>query len=258
MTLVRTALRLATVAALKGAAQGVGPTIAHNRVYDSRITDFSPETFPDDAKPAVIIITDEDEGDGLSLQNGGPPFKRLINLVMEFAMVQGFDMPVESGGSEFVAGYPTTDAEHEASLDLLEFQIVQRLAYDLHSSSALWRSFTRVWKHDCHRQTLDDTGVKIAARILTWTVELTDDKVKVYKPADTPPTAGFDLLPEPLRTVAMALPAGTERDLCTAIAAQLAPPLTAEPLAGVDLVIANTDDMDDEANDIQVPTDLPQ
>jgi hypothetical protein len=233
MTLARTALRFAALAALKGGSPSAGPTIAANRVYDSRISDFSPETFPGDAKPTIILLTDEDEGDALSDQNGGPPFHRMINLVIEFAMVQGFDVAVEGSETpEFVPGYPSTDAEHEMSLDLLEFQITRRLAYDLDPLCALFRKFTRVRKHDCHRQVLDETGVKIAARVLTWQIEVNDDQVKVYRPNQTQPT-GYDILPEPLRTVALALPAGNEKTLCDAMVAALTP-LPAVVLSGMD------------------------
>jgi hypothetical protein len=57
MTLARTALRLAALNALQGSSPSAGPTIAANRVYDSRISDFQPETYIDDARPAVILLT---------------------------------------------------------------------------------------------------------------------------------------------------------------------------------------------------------
>jgi hypothetical protein len=228
MTLARTALRLATVAALQGADSSSGPTIACNRVYDSRIDDFSPETYPDDAKPTIIILTDADDGEALSEQNGGPPFRRNIKLVFEFAMVQGFDVPVENGGTAFVPGYPATDAEHEASLDFLEFQIAERLAQGIDRMPILWRSFSRVRKSDCHRQVLDDSGVKIAARVLTWECEVTDDQMRIHNPNHTTPV-GFNLLPEPLRRVALALPDGPAFEACVAMAKALTP-ITADAL----------------------------
>lgn len=223
MTLARTALRLATIAALKGDDAATGPTIANNRVYDSRISDFSPETYPADALPSVVVLTDEDEGDALSSQNGGPPFERMVKLVIEFAMVQGFDVALEDGGTEFVPGYPATDTEHEASLDLLEFQIKRRLADDPAAFSTLWRSFTRVWKFDCHRQVMDDQGIKIAARILTWVCQVPDDQVIIHKNTETLPV-GWNVLPEPLRRVAIALPENSAgQDVCIAIAKALVP-----------------------------------
>ena len=226
MTLARTALRLCVAATLKGDVQS-RPTIAESRVFDSRMSDFAPESSLGDAKPSVIVTTDGDEGEALSKQNGGPPFIRMVDLVVELAMVQTLQ-----DGSDFVIGYPDTDARHEASLDLLEFQIIRRLAYDPAPMSVLFRKFTRIRKHDCHRQVLDDTGVKIAARILTLTCEVNDDQVQIYNTASTAPT-GFDLLPQPLRMVAQALPAGSSGlDICTAMAAALTP-VVAPPLDGV-------------------------
>lgn len=262
MTLVRTALRLATVAALQGPSPVAGPTIARNRVYDSRISDFSPETYGSDAKPSVIVLTDEDEGTALSRQNGGPPFERLINLTIEFAMVQGFDLDVANGGTEFVPGYPATDAEHEASLDLLEHQITQRLAFDPADVGVLWRSLCRAWKMDCHRQVVDETGVKIAARILTWQVEVHDDEPDIFNPETDDIPTGLDVLPPTLRTVAKSLAAGsTGRKVCEGLAASLTP-LQVDPLEGIDFRIAvgeqGENDMLDVSMEVVSSQDMPQ
>lgn len=255
MSLVRTALRLATLNALRGA------TIADVRVYDSRVDDFSPENFPADALPTIILLTDAEEGPALSTQNGGPPFRRMIELVIEMGMVQTFEVPEEEGGSSFVPGYPTTDAEHESQLDLLEYQIKRRLGSDLAPESALWRTVAlRVHKYDCHRQVMDETGVKIAARVLTWQVECTDDQIEVFRtPAQAVPT-GLDALPEPLRKVAKALPADSYgRKLCENIAAAIAPPLTVGPLKGLDVTTDNTaSGVDDASHQVASTIDLPQ
>ncbi|HEX8030682.1 MAG TPA: hypothetical protein VF491_19555, partial [Vicinamibacterales bacterium] len=241
MSLARTALRMATVAALKGPTTSTGPTIAHNRVYDSRSSDFTPETFPDDAKPTVIVLTDEEEGEELSIQNGGPPFRKRIKLVIEFAMVQGFDIPLEEGGTAFVPGYPASDAEHEASLDLLEYQITRRLAYDLAPMPVVWRKIiTQVHGHDCHRQTEDESGVKIAARILTWEVEMPDDQEQIYVTGDDAIPSGLDLFPEPMRSVAKALsPTSDAYRICQSLVSSIVP-LQVGQLQGFDMTVDNT------------------
>ncbi len=234
MTLARTALRLIATAALKG-APGARPTIAEGRVYDSRNSDIAPEEYSEDAKPVVIVLTDNDEGDALSKQNGGPPFHRNIDLVVEIGMVARaalYDDNDEPIG--YSIGYPDTDARLEASLDLLEFQITRCLAYDLNPLSALFRKTARIWKHECHRQVEDTPGIKIACRILTLTCEVQDDRVSILNQADTQPT-GLDVLPEPLRSVAKALPAGSSgADIASTMAAELTP-ITAPPLEGVDV-----------------------
>jgi UDP:flavonoid glycosyltransferase YjiC (YdhE family) len=136
-------------------------------------------------------------------------------------------------GTSFTVGYPDTDARLEASLDLLEYQIARRLAYDPAPFPVLFRKFVRPRKHDCHRQVLDDAGVKIACRLLTWTCEVNDDQDVVYASGGTVPT-GINALPQPLQMVAAALTAGSAAaDIATAIAAALAP-LTITPLAGID------------------------
>lgn len=229
MTLVRTALRLATINALQGADGNSGPTAANNRVYDSRITDLDPEAFEDDAKPTIIVLTDSDEGEQLSRQNGGPPFRRNIDLVFELGMIQkvrddtGFDLE-----------YPQTDAQLEAALDVLEFQIARRLGYDPDASCAVFRRFFRPQKRECHRQVMDDAGVKIACRLLTWTVDGPDDQVQVYNAANTPLPTGIAALPDPLKTIAGTLaPGSSGAQVVAAIAAALAP-LTAPQLKGFD------------------------
>ena len=226
MTLARTALRLCVSACLKGDSAS-RPTIAEGRVYDSRIGDLSPESFVDDAKATVILLTDSDEGQALSDQNGGPPFRRMIDLVIEFGMTLAIK---DQDG--YSVGYPDTDARLESSLDLLEFQIIRRLAYDPAAMPVLFRRIARIRKYDNHRQVLDDTGVKVACRILTLTCDVSDDQERIY-PSDSAPT-GLGLLPEPLRSVAAILPAGSAgADVCAGLIASITP-LTASPLEGVD------------------------
>lgn len=256
MTLARTALRLATLAALKG-DESARPTLAEGRVYDSRISDFAPETSLDDAKPTIIVLTDSDEGEALSRQNGGPPFIRLIDVVLELGIIQTI-----KDGDDFIVGYPDTDARHEASLDALEYQIMRRLGYDPAPLSVLWRSFVRPRKHDCHRQVLDDSGVKLACRILTLTCEVSDDQDQVFNSGDVIPT-GIDALPDPLRRVAAAMPAGSSgADVCAKIAVALSP-MTVSALDGVDVTIDNTmgegdSGMVDISVEVRSALDMPQ
>lgn len=241
MTLARTALRLCVAAALKGEG-GVYPTIAQGRVYDSRISDFDPGAFEADAKPTIILLTDQDEGEELSHQNGGPPFRRMIELVFEIGMTQSVK---DTEG--WIVGYPDTDARHEASLDYLEFQAIRRLSYDPAPLAVLFRQIARIRKYDCHRQVTDDTGVKIAARILTLTCQVSDDQVQIYSTGDGQPS-GIDALPEPLRSVAAALPDGSSgADIVAAIIGAMST-LTVPALDGLDITSSPGSD---PANDIQ-------
>lgn len=231
MSLSRTALRLCVAALLKGSAAS-RPTIAENRVYDSRISDLAPETVEADAKPTIIVLTDGDEGEALSKQNGGPPFRRNVDLVLELAMVQA----VRGGdASEWVVGYPDTDARHEASLDFIEFQILQELSSSLSPLAIAFRKFARIVKEESHRQVLDDSGVKLACRIVTLTCDVAEGQMPIFNSSSVP--VGAAALPEPLRSVAALLPEGSSgADGVKGIVAALTPK-KADPLAGIDIVV---------------------
>ena len=235
MTLVRTAIRLLTVACLAG-TETARPTLAEGRVYDSLADPLDPATL-EQARPVLIVLTDQDKGEALSRgQNGGPPFARDIDLVIEAAMVGREQL----GDGAFAIGYPQTDAELEASLDFLEFQAWRRLAYDPDPLCVLWRRLARPMSTEGHRQVSSEAGVRLAARQWTWTVRAADDQVEIVTGATAP--AGFDLLPRPLRDVALALPPGSPGRLsCEAIVARLSPPLTAGPLLGIDVKLASSE-----------------
>jgi len=256
MTLVRTALRLCMVEALSG-QPAARPTIAEERFYDSRIADLAPETFKDDAKATVVLVTDEDEGEATSDQNGGPPFFRRIDVVLELGMT----MAVKDG-NDYVVGYPDTDSRLEASLDFLEFQILRRLAFDPAPLSVLFRSFVRIVKHQSHRQVFDDSGAKLAARLLVLTCDVNDDDEEIVNAADEPPT-GYAIFPEPLRRVAMAIPEGSAgRNVCDALLAELSP-LSVPSLDGMAMNFAVGDSGDpasmlDVSMEIRSAMDMPQ
>ncbi len=128
--------------------------------------------------------------------------------------------------------------------------------------SVLFRKIARVRKVDCHRQVADDSSVKIAARILTLTCEVSDDQVQIYSTGDDQPS-GIDALPEPLRSVASALPDGSSgADVCAKLALAMST-LTAPPLDGIDITVANTEGMDiadmlDVSVEIKNAIDMPQ
>ncbi|HWL06729.1 MAG TPA: hypothetical protein VNQ99_17635 [Xanthobacteraceae bacterium] len=237
MSLARTAVRLLAVGVMTG-TDGARPTIAGPRVYDSRISDLAPETFAEDAKPVLLVLTDEDSGEALSDANGGPPFRRLIELVIEMAMVERHKV-----GDGYVVGYPDTDARLEASLDLLEHQVLDVLGNGTTDAALTFQSHIRVWRRAAHRQVTDDAGVKMACRILSLTCEISDDQG-----GPMPGATGLDRLPEPLRTVAHVLPPGSGgANTCSTLAAAIsAQPDISVPFEGVDWRFdAGTEDKDE-------------
>ena len=199
MTLARTALRLAAVGSLSG-VKGSRPTMADNRVFDSRITFIDPKSVTD-AKPILIVQTDGDEGDPTDMKdgispNGGPPFWRNTDLVIECAMVARAD----DAAGEFVIGYPVTDAQLEAQLDFLEHQVWTTLAYGQSKVAQLFRKTTKVMHYESHRQASDEHGDRAAVRILTFKCRVHD-----FCPMPKADATGFDRLPKPLSDVAKVL-----------------------------------------------------
>lgn len=231
MTLARTALRLAAVQIIKG-IKDARPTVAEGRVYDSRLSPEQPETFAEDARPTVIVFSDGDEGDALSDQNGGPPFRRMVDLVFDIGMVCRERADDDEGG--YLIGYPDTDARLEASIDVLQAQIVRQIAYSAEPLAIWFQSHVRIWKQESHRQVEDAASVKLARRVLTLTCELGDDEFVPNVDA-----TGWDRLPDPLRTVAALMPEGSAgADACAAIAAQLgALGSGAATFTGVDMTV---------------------
>lgn len=229
MSLARTALRLVAIEALKGA------TMAGGRVFDSRMDDLSPDAFTGDELPTALVFTDQDAGDAFSKQNGGPPFNRQTELTIELGMTQRVRTEEEEGADpQYLILYPNTDARLEAALDLFEFQVLRRLQYADDALPILFRRFWRITKYECHRQVFDESGVKVACRMLTLVCNGGDDRVLTYNLGAAQPT-GYDVLPEPLRSVATALPVGGYgRGVCDAIAAAVGT-LELPQFAGMDV-----------------------
>ena len=243
MSFARTALRLLVVQAISGSA-GTRPTVAEGRIYDSRLSPEQPDVFGDDARPTVIVFTDNDTGDALSDQNGGPPFKRNIDLVFDLGMVAREKAEGDADG--YLIGWPDTDARLEASLDVLQAQIMRHLAKSDDPLAVLFQRFIRVWSQSSFRQVEDETGMKLARRMWTLTCEVPDDDFDDIADGAT----GLDRLPDPLRTVAKLMPQGSSgADTCAAIAAAF-PPLDA-PVAfrGLDITIDAGSPADESASD---------
>lgn len=226
MSLARTALRLAAVAALN--ADPVIDALCAGRVYDSRINELDSQ----EPVPLIVVYTEDDQGGAYSANNGGPPFNHTCGLVLELSM--RLTVPNDDTGQVDV-GLPETDREMEASLDLLEECAINAVTVADTPEARLIRTAVT-------RRTLDfksirfasaETGAKMAMRLITLSTQL-----KGYEPdLLDPPTGDFAVLPDPLRTVALALdPGSSGYQTCVALAARLSPP-AAVPFAGADVTL---------------------
>ncbi len=119
MSLERTALRLGVVMALSNGYAAPWPTIAEARVFDSRIDPIE-GLGKGDLAPMAVVYTDDDEGEQLSDNNGGPPFRHMVKLCIELVIGMGGEAN-EDGTVPAVM--VQTEPELEAMLDLFETQV---------------------------------------------------------------------------------------------------------------------------------------
>ncbi|MDX2265443.1 MAG: hypothetical protein NW215_10785 [Hyphomicrobiales bacterium] len=184
MSLHRTALRLAAVSALTNNFTAPWPTIGEGRIFDSRLDPregFSLENVT----PTAIVYTDGDKGKAVSGVNGGPPFKREVDLIVEIMLGAMSD-----GAPDMSFDLPVTDAELAAMLDLFEWQVRATLFGGVGRWSAEFLKVAKRCNEFASRPYISsEGGVRMAARELTFTVEITDDCVPGAVVGAAPPTS---------------------------------------------------------------------
>jgi hypothetical protein len=208
----RAFLRLAACAALRN------QTMAGERVYDSRISAIDPVTaFPvlDQLSGSIGVYTEQDSGDALSSNNGGPPFRPEIELIFEIVM-QG---RMSIGSDEWVIARPETDDQLEATIDVIEGQVELALFRYQTPAAVAFRKLTKQVASKTSIRFTDPSGSsKLAMRYLTYKVEIADPEIDIFNQSAT----GINRLPQPWRLVAEAFPTGSrEREMSEAIAASL-------------------------------------
>ena len=173
MSLTRMSVRAATVLALTNYYSAPWPTMARGRVFDSLIDPIQ-GAKKDDLIPSITVYTDDDVGNPLSENNGGPPFRREVTMSMWLTIGQ---MGEDDDVGDQTLVLPQTDAQLEAMLDLFEYQVRFCFAnYQNKWSRLMTGLFTRVnsWKSD---RLATEANVRLAARNITAIVELCDDDV---------------------------------------------------------------------------------
>ncbi len=215
--LARTALRLAGIEALN--ADPVIAAACAGRVYDSLIGAFQST----DPVPVIVLASEDDRGEAYSANNGGPPFDQIVDLTLEITVCASV-----ADSDDIDVFVPATDRESELLIDLLEQRAVDALtAGDTPQSRLLRKVVTRrVTAYRSVRYASEDTGVKLARRLVALTAVLKGDDTD----ARDEPEGPFAVLPDPLRTVAASLPAGSSGALtCLALVARIDPSAVPSP-----------------------------
>ena len=231
MSLARTALRIAAVAAMN--ADPVIAALCPGRVYDSRIDELDAK----DPVPVIVVYTEDNRGHPWSVNNGGPPFDHACDLHIEISMRVITEDLDEAGAPAVVIGMAETDTEAEVAIDLLEERAIWAVTNADTPQAALIRNAVvrRATELKSIRFASAESGSKIALRMVTLTMHLKNSQPDLGQAASGP----FAALPDPLRTVAAAQPSDSSAyATCLGIAAMLAPSVAAPvPMTGIDVTI---------------------
>jgi hypothetical protein len=181
---------LACVALQQQVDDAVSPTMADDRVFDSRLDPLLFKAF-DTPMPGIIVYTDDDEGDLINRGSGSGPFRRWVDLRVEL-VIGSFNSEVIDNEQQVVFDLPMTDAQLEAQLDLFEQQV----------KWALWSLPNRIYSHAFRQYviriesikshaTRDESGNnRFASRRMHFKLEIPDDCPPDWlglQPGQTPP-----------------------------------------------------------------------
>lgn len=257
MALERTALRIAAVEALAPAAQFDAatpswPTLAGNHVYDSEMSPID-DLSVDEKRPIVIVYSERDQST-FPQDYGGAPIGRSITLRIEMSVVAAIDVD----GETYIVALPTSAPEVEAQLDLLEDQVMFALRYG--ATGALYRKIggARIVGQMSEPDRSGEEAVRIAMRTLTLTLA---PSPSCTDPSPAIAATGLDRLPEPLRTVAQALPASSyATPILATLAAAVATPPVRTPLDKIrfDVAVADPQGEQDDATDMELEIPIDQ
>jgi hypothetical protein len=166
---------LACVALQQQFDDTVPPTMAEDRVFDSRLDPLVFKQF-EKPMPGIIVYTDDDNGELLNRGSGDGPFRRWIDLRIEI-VIGSFDTEIIDSTQNVVFDLPMTDAQLEAQLDLFEAQTkwaLFQLPNRVYTNA--FRAFVmRIESINSHASR-DETGNnRFASRRIHFRCEVNDD-----------------------------------------------------------------------------------
>lgn len=176
----RIALRMAAVAALKGA------TLVGDNVLDSEIgalevgADGAIRT--DQERPFISVFTEGSKQEGFN-PGGGADLRSLhvcgpTDILFEYGVTAAMLVPnADTGAAEVMEGVPATDANFELLLDIIERQIINALTDPLNAWADIFRELHSTTLIIERRRTSSAEGTKAAARQLVIKLELLPDPI---------------------------------------------------------------------------------
>jgi hypothetical protein len=196
MSISRLMLRaLACVALQQQTDDTVPPTMAEDRVFDSRLDPLVFRQFST-PMPGITVYTDDDEGELINRGSGDGPFRRWVDLRVEI-VIGSFDTEVVDSVQQVVFDLPMTDAQMEAQLDLFELQAKWAL---LSSPNRVYtnafRAFVvRIEAIKSHATRDENGNNRFASRRIHFKCEIPDDRpprwVGTEQGVPNPPLVAF-------------------------------------------------------------------
>lgn len=244
MSLSRLALRLAAVEALCPAASltsGRFPTLAGNRVFDSRMDAFEALAEDEQGHPVIFVYTEQSR----AVPYGGGKLgskEHFVDLVIEAGIAVASTIIVKApDGTETPQGdidFPVSDRQTEAVLDVHEALI--RRVFDKRAANPdglFFKVAMDVQSIESDPLRDADKTTRLALRTIRFECKV---KAEAWPEPSLAPIGlmGFDRLPEPLRTVANALPAGAARTLCASLAPLMPDAFGLSELTSIDIYAA--------------------
>ena len=186
MSLQRLLLRAAFVRALSNGGAPPYPTIAEDRVYDSRIGDLQ-MTDAQSMLPVIAVYTDADEREQRDKGSLAGGFNRTIEVALEIS--------IGTWSADHNAfGLPETDPELEALLDIMETQIWRAIYSPTPAANALQRMLKSVDAWESIPGRTADGNNKVSARKIVIRCCVQDDcrpiAVQHEPPFDAPAAIG--------------------------------------------------------------------
>jgi hypothetical protein len=201
MSLERAALRLATVMALTNGFKAPWPTMAQNRVFDSRQDQIQGLKLGQ-VVPMIVVYTDDDIGHAIANNQDGPPFDHETHLILEITLGQATEYRAEGESDPvLVLIPPQSDPELEAAIDALEAQVMR--VFRDRGMSGVWGAqldtvINRIKSWDSKRFVDHETSIRLVSRQITVAVRL-------VQPEDPTIGAGGPYIPEPYNGVLQAV-----------------------------------------------------
>lgn len=261
MSLARFFLRRTVIEALRPDADLQAnrplPTLAGVNVFDS-LADPLDDRDPKTRVPCIVVYTEDD--DRTRISQAGPLFySGKVDVVFALSVI-AFEARAKENDADpdiYDPVFPVTDAETEASLDLMEAQIEAVLIGG--PSGRLYRQMIKGPALTWHsvRQGTTEEGARIALRTARVSVELQDFCIEA---APVAPLTGLDRLPGRLKAIAEQLPSDVSQKLAAMLAASAPVQPVVRPLTTValDATVLDPQGVDTGAAHVVAIIELPQ